>query len=360
MNWFQRHLNYTVLLSWNAFYPIFTMFLFIFGFVLEPYLEIPDSFAYVLVGLLVVTFGLALPLLVSGWALRRKNRRLWWLLMIFVPMVGGIVLLCLENRSKNKVTSAADIEGTKPRHNGEGVKKICPHCGHLLHNTAFKCDQCKKWVPNELFERLCDEDVTLIKDKDLTPITPSLMVTMLPGPLENGNTDKQLLEMLGRKHTKNEQFKFLVFQSFCFYGPIRSFAHMKRGLGASDLSCRQTIEKQLKIALLNRIIPLASWSTSESANKKSAGMLRAEGEALYDDFDDIWEHMGTSTASQTRVTVALASAVFGENKADILTGLPLYTELLETSINLSKVYGEVFLVEEKDFDWQTIVGELIL
>ena len=111
MNWFQRHLNYTVLLSWVALYPLFIMFIFVFGFVLEPYIKIPDSIAYVLIWLLLIIFGLALPLFVSGWALRRKNRRLWWLLIIFVPYVGGIVFLCLENRSEWNVLKA----GKTPR-----------------------------------------------------------------------------------------------------------------------------------------------------------------------------------------------------------------------------------------------------
>lgn len=40
--------------------------------------------------------------LIVGWVLRQKNRSLWWLLMwLFVPF-GGIVILCLENRSGYK------------------------------------------------------------------------------------------------------------------------------------------------------------------------------------------------------------------------------------------------------------------
>ena len=47
-----------------------------------------------------VVIALAILIPVWGWALRRKNRSLWWLpLGLFVPF-GFIVLLCLENRSE--------------------------------------------------------------------------------------------------------------------------------------------------------------------------------------------------------------------------------------------------------------------
>ena len=100
MNWFERHLNYTVLLSWLAIYPLLIVFVAFGAFVLEPYIleePIPDAF----LSLFLIIFGLALPLFVSGWALRRKNRRLWWLLILFVPYVGGIIFLCLKNNSQN-------------------------------------------------------------------------------------------------------------------------------------------------------------------------------------------------------------------------------------------------------------------
>ena len=50
--------------------------------------------------------GLVVLSLIWGWALRRKNRSLWWLLLgIFVPF-GFIVLLCLENKSESKQVPA--------------------------------------------------------------------------------------------------------------------------------------------------------------------------------------------------------------------------------------------------------------
>jgi hypothetical protein len=70
---------------------------FIAGFMIalaDPYVsaDVPS-----VVGL-IITIAVITP--VWWWALRRKNRSLWWIpLGLFVPF-GWIVLLCLENRSR--------------------------------------------------------------------------------------------------------------------------------------------------------------------------------------------------------------------------------------------------------------------
>lgn len=92
MNWFKRHLNWTVILAVVAS----ALVAFVIGLFLvltDPYItdEALEGWGY-LIGLVVV-----LP--VAGWALKKKNRRLWWLLVLFVPF-GWIVFLCLGNRSE--------------------------------------------------------------------------------------------------------------------------------------------------------------------------------------------------------------------------------------------------------------------
>ena len=97
MNWFQRHLNYIVVLSWLAAYLLFIMLIAFGAFVLEPYMNLAGIAEDVFLWLVLITF-VALPLIVAGWELRRKGRSLWWLLIFFVPF-GWIVFLCLENRT---------------------------------------------------------------------------------------------------------------------------------------------------------------------------------------------------------------------------------------------------------------------
>jgi len=94
MSWFERHLNWTVAIAWLAS-EVLASIVIIVIILVAPF--VPDE---VVVGLWVVIYLLVI-LAVGGWALRKKNRSLAWLLILFVP-IGWIVFLCLENRSEKK------------------------------------------------------------------------------------------------------------------------------------------------------------------------------------------------------------------------------------------------------------------
>jgi len=81
-NWFQRHLNWTVILSGVAT----NVLLLVIAFTES------ESLFWVIYSLCIIAL-----FVVAGWALRQKNRSLWWLFIFFVPF-GWIVFLCLENR----------------------------------------------------------------------------------------------------------------------------------------------------------------------------------------------------------------------------------------------------------------------
>lgn len=92
-SWFHRHLNWTMVLAWLAAFVAGFM-VGVITWTIDPYVS--DAQVEVMGALL----GAIAASLILGWALRRKNRSLWWLLIgIFVPF-GLIVLLCLENRSE--------------------------------------------------------------------------------------------------------------------------------------------------------------------------------------------------------------------------------------------------------------------
>ena len=246
--------------------------------------------------------------------------------------------------------STADLEASNGRNNVEATKKKCPHCGQSLHYAAIKCSRCKKWVPNELFDRLCDEDVKLIKNNDLTPYTPSLMAIMVIGLMEDSNLEKQVQKVLGERLNGRQRFNLLVFESYCYFLPITLSTKTKRG-------CRDTIRDSLKDKLVNGIIESAEVELSGTTHEESTRLLKAGGQALYNRFDDILKDLGTDTASQTRTATALASAVYGDKQANMVNGLPLYGQLMALSRQMVETFREMFLVEEEDFDWQAMMGE---
>jgi len=101
-SWFERHLNWTMVLAWVGAYVVN----FIIGFMIalsNPYISYGELFG---IGLIIASAILA-P--VWGWTLRKKNRSLWWLpLGLFVPF-GFVVLMCLENKSLNHDASDNSI-----------------------------------------------------------------------------------------------------------------------------------------------------------------------------------------------------------------------------------------------------------
>jgi len=271
-------------------------------------------------------------------------------LILLVKRKGEFSSVERDTDSLTRGKSTANLEASNGKSSAEATEKECPHCGQTLRDAAFKCSRCKKWVPNELFNRLCDEDVKLIKNNNLTPHTPSLMTIMVIGLMQDSNLEKRVEKVLGGKLDGKQRFNLLVFESYCYFNAITLSAKTKRG-------CRDTIMGTLKDKLLNGIIESVGVEVSGTTHDESTLLLKAGGEVLYDQFDDILEDLGTDAPSQVRNTMALASAVYGDKQADIVNGLPLYGQLLTLSRYMTEAFGEVFLVEEEDFDWQAMMGK---
>jgi len=103
VNWFERHLNWTMVLALVGVYGVN----FINGLMAGLSTHYVPYLTWFDIGLMIIS--LAILALVWGWALRRKNRSLWWLpLGLFVPF-GFIVLLCLENKSLIHDASSSSI-----------------------------------------------------------------------------------------------------------------------------------------------------------------------------------------------------------------------------------------------------------
>lgn len=91
MNWFRRHLNWTLVLAIGLGYGI--------AFGVAYSFNIPDESFKPIGGLII--FWVTLPAVI--WVIRQKGRSWLWLLLGFVPAaIGVIVLMCLENKRSIK------------------------------------------------------------------------------------------------------------------------------------------------------------------------------------------------------------------------------------------------------------------
>jgi len=118
-NWFQRHLNWTwVFAQWAAALIIyFVVFVFVSSLVASgPNFPSEASFFASFSVLQIVSYVLQIAAVygVGAWVLKRKNRSLGWLLIFFVPLVGWIIFLCLENRSELPALPATHSSSIQP------------------------------------------------------------------------------------------------------------------------------------------------------------------------------------------------------------------------------------------------------
>jgi hypothetical protein len=87
MNWFRKHLNWTMFLSW-----ILALIIFLVSIPLYAQRENADVILY------FMGFYFVVILLVSAWVLRQKGRSLWYLCLFFLREIYVIIICSMENR----------------------------------------------------------------------------------------------------------------------------------------------------------------------------------------------------------------------------------------------------------------------
>ena len=90
MNWFQRHLNWTVFTT----YAVFGIFIGLTTKI-EQYAN-PSENTIIIIDIAIIILFIG-TIIIDIWALRKKNRSLWWLALI-IPF-GWIPYICLSNKS---------------------------------------------------------------------------------------------------------------------------------------------------------------------------------------------------------------------------------------------------------------------
>jgi hypothetical protein len=225
--------------------------------------------------------------------------------------------------------------------------KTCPYCGGTLHDSAFKCKSCNKWVDNEVFKKLCEDDIKLIKEKDLTPYTPTLFGMMVYNLLKEDNSLKHSIPELQEKElNETQKFNLLVFDSFCFFKAALS-VNIKQGR-------KSIIKDALEFVLLRGVVNLFNERVKEAPPLKT---LIGYGMVLYDKFEAVLHKVGTNADSQLNASNALGAIVFNDDSPISFLGLGIYTYFLHSFVNLTKEFSRMFLLEDDDFNWQTTLIE---
>jgi len=91
MNWFERHLNWTMVLAWVGSYPI-CFIVWDLATLANPYIS-GDT-----LGGIGFIISLIVSVAVGQWVLRKKNRSMWWLLLS-----PSIFFLLISNESTTEV-----------------------------------------------------------------------------------------------------------------------------------------------------------------------------------------------------------------------------------------------------------------
>jgi len=89
-NWFERHLNWTMVLTWVGLFPIVFLLAFMIALA-DPTLSEGTVEA---IGAVI---GLVVPIPVACWVLRKKKRSMWWLLICH-----SAFFLLLSNKSSSR------------------------------------------------------------------------------------------------------------------------------------------------------------------------------------------------------------------------------------------------------------------
>ena len=213
--------------------------------------------------------------------------------------------------------------------------KKCPYCDQLLNDVVFKCQACKNWVDNDTFRRLGNDDIELIKSKDLVIFTPKLITLQL---LHMLLLDLQSLKKEASE--KTQMYNLLAFKSFCYFRTLCLFAKMKQGQ-------RQPLVNILRDSVLQGVAELFRDEVDQAV---SVHTLIGQGKVLYQQIDTVMSSLNPDVPSQVKASTELASVVFPDGGPDLIEGWKLYMRFMNMFEHMGKHFSKIFLVEEEDFD----------
>lgn len=225
--------------------------------------------------------------------------------------------------------------------------KKCPYCGKKLHDKAFKCKKCDAWVDNDTFDKLCDEDVELIKDKNLIIVTPSLITLML-----SMGIDKRLRELT--KKSKELYFREVLFHTYCYSNALNICAKKKAGM-------KDLLKKDLNIALIlntflliEKILPYKKKFQNKEVIEFGLDVFSQLDKIINEEILSPKFDFDIPPESQVFIAKKMGKVIY-EDKNTIEKSLKLYAMFFITMHGFSEQFSSFFIVEEEDFDWKSMM-----
>ena len=167
--------------------------------------------------------------------------------------------------------------------------------------------------------------------------------------VKDSTTDRQLANTFKLQLTGEQQYRLLVFESYCLFHSICLFTKIKQG-------CKDSIMRSLRVKLLTGIAEVWSRTVEVPGIDRSVmmGLLAKKGSEAYARLDEATgqlEHVGSSrsmTNSQVVFSKALSSIVLADESSFLPATVVLYSQFMETLAHMRIAYSGAFLVEEGD------------
>jgi hypothetical protein len=214
-------------------------------------------------------------------------------------------------------------------------EKYCPACGELQGIYAIKCDKCGSWVENDVFARLDNADVELIKSKDLIIVTPTLLVNILRDSIE--------------KDVKNiKTLNEALFCSYCYYSTLKLTVSSKTG---SEDEIMKLVASLLTMAAIN------SFNTELSSEEVALDRIFNYCEDLYHQLDNAAVEVPYDPTnpdpSSFHMATRFGQILYGKEN-NIVDNLRLFVSYITTFKAFEQEFSKFFIVDEEDFDWKKI------
>lgn len=223
----------------------------------------------------------------------------------------------------------------------------CPHCGQALSKFALKCEKCGSWVDNDVFRRLCERDVKLIKSRDLVIVTPTLISVML-----SENINNWLRKLL--KKSKELNYREALFLSYCYSSALN--LHAEKKSNKKDL-----LDKNFRTAiilhnfsLIEKILPYKKKFNKQEVVEFGLDVFNQLDKIINEEILSPKFDFNIPPECQFIAAKRIGDVIY-KDKNTIKNSLELYVMFFTTMDTFRDTFSKFFIVEEVDFDWRSII-----